>query len=48
MRGCRAHFKAMPVPDSAFAAEISHLEILRKLEAIGGAGVFAQTAEHAA
>ena len=38
----------MPVPDSALAGERRHFEILRELEAIGGARVFAKAAEHAA
>src|SRR6266699_4284792 len=38
----------MPVPDRAFAGVGSHLEILSELETIGGASIFAQTAEHAA
>lgn len=37
----------MPVPDRAFARVGGHLEILGQFKAIGGTGVFAQTAEHA-
>jgi hypothetical protein len=48
MRRGRANFQTVPVPDGAFAAETGHLEILRQFQAISWAGVFAQTAEHAA
>jgi hypothetical protein len=48
MRGGGADFQAMTVPDGAFAAVVGHLEILGQFEAIGGAGVFAEAAEHAA
>src|SRR5215467_5352383 len=47
-RGCRALLQAVPVPDSSFATVISHFEILRQFQSIGGAGVLAQPAKHAA
>ena len=43
-----AHFEAVAIPDGAFAGVVGHLEILRQFQAIGGAGVFAEAAEHAA
>src|SRR6516162_10086114 len=46
---CRrwAFFQSVPVPDRAFAAVIRHFKILRQLQRIGRAGIFAQPAEHA-
>ena len=38
----------MPIPDGAFPAVLSHLEILSEFQAIRGAGIFAEAAEHAA
>jgi len=37
----------MPIPDRAFARVGGHLKILGQFQAIGRAGIFAQTAEHA-
>ena len=48
MRGRGPDFETMPIPDGAFARVIGHLEILGEFEAIRGASVFAQAAEHAA
>ena len=48
MRRSGAFFEAMAVPDRAFAGVGGHLEVLGEFEAIGGAGVLAQSAEHAA
>src|SRR5690242_12136108 len=47
-RGRRAFLKPVPVPDRAFARIGSHLKVLGKLQAVSRAGVFTQTAEHAA
>ena len=48
MRGCGSSFQAMAIPNRAFAAVAGHFEILRQFQAIRGAGIFAQAAEHAA
>src|SRR6516164_8667339 len=40
-------FQSVPVPDRAFAAVVRHFKILRQLQRIGRAGIFAQAAEHA-
>src|SRR3974390_3905934 len=39
-------FQSVPVPDRAFAAVIRPFKILRQLQRIGRAGIFAQAAEH--
>ncbi len=44
----RAYLEAMAIPDRAFAGVGRHFEILCEFEAVSGAGVFAQAAEHAA
>ena len=46
--GRRSDFETMPIPNGAFPCVIGHLEILGEFEAIRGAGIFAQAAEHAA
>jgi hypothetical protein len=46
--GRGAFFQAVPVPDRTFARVGSHLEVLRELQAVGRASVFAKPAEHAA
>ena len=43
-----ADFQAVAIPDGAFAAVLSHLEILSQFQAIGGASIFAEAAKHAA
>jgi hypothetical protein len=48
MRRRGSDFEAMTVPNGAFAAVMSHFEVLRQFQAIGGASVFAEAAEHAA
>jgi len=48
MGGSRPDFEPMTVPNGAFAAVAGQLEILREFEAICGASIFAQAAEHAA
>ena len=44
----RALLQSLPIPDGAFASVIGKFEVLRELESIGGTGIFAQAAEHAA
>src|ERR1019366_9679039 len=44
---CGTFLEPVAVPDCRFASIGSHLEILRQFQAIGGAGVLAQPAEHA-
>src|SRR3989338_3459401 len=46
--GGGAFFEQVAVPDGALAGVVGELEILRELEGVGGAGVFAAAAEHAA
>ena len=48
VRGRGADFEAMTIPDGAFTAVMSHFEVLRQFQAIGGAGILAEAAEHAA
>ena len=48
MRRSGAYFQAMAIPNGAFARILGQLKILREFEAIGGANVLAQAAEHAA
>src|SRR6202051_1624537 len=43
----RTFLKTVPVPNRTFAGIRSHLEVLRQLEAIGWARIFAEAAEHA-
>src|ERR1700693_996139 len=43
-----ALFQPVTVPDGAFTGIGGHLKVLRKLEAISGAGVFTKAAKHAA
>jgi len=43
-----AFFQAVPVPNRALARIGSHFEILSELEAVGRAGILAESAEHAA
>ena len=38
----------MAIPNGSFPGVVSHLKILRKFKGVGGAGVFAEAAEHAA
>ena len=38
----------MAVPDSAFARIVGHFKILGKFQSVGRAGIFAESAEHAA
>src|SRR5580704_13132228 len=43
-----ALFQPVTVPDGTFTGIGGHLKVLRKLEAIGGAGIFTKAAKHAA
>src|ERR1700687_5037909 len=40
--------QSVPIPNGAFARVAGHFEVLRQLETVGGAGVLAKPAEHAA
>src|SRR5437016_5644313 len=46
-RGLRPALQRLPVPDGAFAAVICQLKVLRQLQRVRRAGIFAQPAEHA-
>src|SRR3990172_7952393 len=46
--GRGAFFEQVAVPDGALAGVVGEFEILRELEGVGGAGVLAAAAEHAA
>src|SRR6266851_3575615 len=48
LRGLRAFFKRLAVPDPTLAGVAGELEILRQFESVDRTGVLAQAAEHAA
>src|SRR5690242_3004748 len=48
LRGLRALLQHLSVPNGAFAGVVGELEVLSELQSIGGTGVLAEAAKHAA
>src|SRR5260370_11129627 len=46
-RGSWPLFEAVAIPDGAFAGEVCHFEVLRQLQSVHRASIFAESAEHA-